>query len=137
MSPLFAPLFAAGALLLALAVARLAQARQRRRLLDGVALGEPGGEPEVLFFTGAWCTVCHTAQRPALERLRRRLGGQLRVREVDVADRPDLARHFGVLTLPTTIVVDAGGRAVAVNTGFAPEEQLARQLAAAGGPLAR
>jgi thioredoxin-like negative regulator of GroEL len=54
------------------------------------------------------------------------------VREVDVAAEPTLAQRFKVMSLPTTVVLDADGRARAVNAGFAPAPVLQRQLVEAG-----
>jgi thioredoxin-like negative regulator of GroEL len=126
-----APLLAFAVIALAAMALRWAQAQQRRHLVGRVVASE-GGEPAILFFSGATCTVCHTAQRPALERLAPELDGRVTVREVDVADDPALARRFKVMSLPTTVVLDAEGRARAVNAGFAPAPLLRRQLVDAG-----
>jgi thioredoxin-like negative regulator of GroEL len=88
-----------------------------------------GGKPTVLFFTADYCTVCHYRQRPALEDLRSRVDGDLRVVEVDAAADGTLAKRFGVLTLPSTVVLAADGRVGAVNYGFAPSDQLRAQVA--------
>jgi hypothetical protein len=91
---------------------------------------EPGlsqGEATILFFTGERCSVCHHRQRPALEGLRRERN-HFRVLELDAAREPALARRFGVLSLPTTVVLAPDGTVGAVNYGFAPREQLGAQL---------
>jgi thioredoxin-like negative regulator of GroEL len=126
-----APLFAAAALVLAALALRTGQARQRRHLVGNV-VDAPVDGPAILFFTGQACTICHTAQRPALERLAPELRGRVAVREVDVAAEPTLAQRFRVMSLPTTVVLDAEGRARAVNAGFAPAPKLQRQLVEAG-----
>ena len=126
-----APVFAVAALVLAALALRAGQARQRRHLVGTVVDAGVEG-PAILFFTGAACTICHTAQRPALDRLAPALEGRVRVREVDVAAEPTLAQRFRVMSLPTTIVVDGEGRARAVNAGFAPAPVLQRQLVEAG-----
>lgn len=129
----FAPVIAV-ALVLAFALAlRAGQARQRRYLVGRVVgRDEALGGPAILFFSGEACTICHTAQRPALERLAPALDGRVTVREIDVAVEPTLAQQFRVMSLPTTVVVDGDGRARAVNTGFAPAPVLQRQLVEAG-----
>lgn len=115
-------------------VAVLAGARYRRAgRVD--RMSEPGladGRPTVLFFTADYCTVCHYRQRPALDVLTAELDGGLRVVEVDAADDRTLARRFGVLTLPSTVVLAPDGRVSAVNYGFAPSDQLRAQLASVG-----
>jgi thioredoxin-like negative regulator of GroEL len=126
-----APLLAFAVIALVAVALRWAQARQRRHLVGRVVAAE-GGEPAILFFSGATCTVCHTAQRPALERLAPELDGRVTVREVDVAEEPALARRFKVMSLPTTVVLDGEGRARAVNAGFASAQVLRGQLVEAG-----
>jgi thioredoxin-like negative regulator of GroEL len=126
-----APLYAAGLVALAALALRAGQARQRRHLVGSVVdAGVPG--PAILYFSGTACTICHTAQRPALDRLAPALDGLVTVREVDVAAEPSLAQRFKVMSLPTTVVLDAEGRARAVNAGFAPAPLLRRQLVEAG-----
>ncbi|MBJ7600070.1 thioredoxin family protein [Candidatus Nephthysia bennettiae] len=79
-------------------------------------------------FSTPSCAACHTAQRPALTQLEARTGGAVRVIEVDAAHRPEVARTFGVLTVPTTAILDPDGRVTALNNGFAPTDRLAAQV---------
>ena len=126
-----APLLAFALIAAAALALRAAQARQRVHLV-GNLIGHAADRPTILFFSGAACTVCHTAQRPALDRLTPARNGLVDVREIDVATEPELARRFRVMSLPTTVVLDTDGRAHAVNAGFAPERLLERQLVEAG-----
>ncbi|HXA28832.1 MAG TPA: thioredoxin family protein [Candidatus Angelobacter sp.] len=128
---LLAPLIAFAVIALATVALRGGQARQRRHLVGRVVDG-PVDRPAILFFSGAACTICHTAQRPALERLAPELDGRVAVREIDVAAEPALARRFRVMSLPTTVVLDGEGRARAVNAGFASAQVLRGQLLDAG-----
>jgi hypothetical protein len=48
---------------------------------------------------------------------------------VDAIQREDLARHFGILTVPTTVLLDGQRRPVAINHGVAPLQKLRAQLA--------
>jgi hypothetical protein len=126
-----APLLAVAVITAVALVLRAQRQRQLRHLL-GSWVGSAGEAPTILFFSGATCTVCHTAQRPALERLAPELDGRVQVREVDIADEPALARRFRVMSLPTTVVLDGEGRARAVNAGFASAQVLRSQLVDAG-----
>jgi thioredoxin 1 len=133
LTALLAPLIA----LLVLAAAAAALAVQRawqRRLLGTSLVGrttEAGpAVPDILYFTGKSCTICHVAQRPALTRLRE-LIDDVAVRELDVAEEREAARRYRVMTLPTTVVLDSQGRMTAVNAGFAGELLLRDQVAAA------
>ena len=134
---LLAPLIAiaaVGAVALLLRVQRGGQ----RELLGSVVetTGTPGALPSILYFTGASCTICHTAQKPALRTLADGLTQSIDIREIDVAVEPALAREYRVMSLPTTIVLDAGGQVTDINVGFATGEKLRRQLVGAGMPVA-
>lgn len=116
------------AVLVALWVAtrpRVLTARLRRGRAPGVT---PSGRPLVLAFTSADCAACHAAQRPALAELAARLGDRVEIREVDVLTEREIARTFGIFSVPSTVVLDAEGQVVAFNIGFAPAERLLVQL---------
>jgi thioredoxin-like negative regulator of GroEL len=123
-----------GVSLLVVMARRVAGSRLRRaRAIPGEeiwqALGTtPDGRPAVVAFSTPSCAACHTAQRPALAQLQSRAGGAVRVIEVDAAARPEVARKFGVLTVPTTAILDTGGRLTAINNGFATSDRLAEQI---------
>lgn len=108
---------------------QLGAAYRRRRRVN--VMSEPGlsdGRRTVLFFTGEYCTVCHYRQKPALDALQGEMDGSLRVVELDAARETALARRFGVLSLPTTVILAADGTVGAVNYGFAPRDQLRAQV---------
>lgn len=86
------------------------------------------GKATLLYFTGEYCTVCHYRQSPAIDQLRADHNGTVRVLELDAAAEGALARRFGVLSLPTTVVLAPDGTVTAVNYGFASREQLHAQL---------
>ena len=88
--------------------------------------------PSILYFTGESCTICHTAQRPALRALAAGIDPGISIREIDIAVEPELARRYRVMSLPTTIVLDASGQVTDINVGFANGEVLRRQLVDAG-----
>jgi len=67
-------------------------------------------------------------QRPALERLGDRLQDRLEIVEIDATAQPGLAKEWGVLSVPTTFVIDASGRSRYVNHGVATAEKLFRQV---------
>jgi thioredoxin-like negative regulator of GroEL len=95
-----------------------------------------GRLPSILYFTGETCTICHTAQKPALRALATGIDPDVEIREIDIAVEPELARRYRVMSLPTTIVLDAAGQVTDINVGFANGEILRRQLVDAGMPVA-
>jgi thioredoxin-like negative regulator of GroEL len=113
--------------------------RDGQRELVGSVVESPrlrGHLPSILYFTGASCTICHTAQKPALRALAAGVAEGIEIREVDIAEEPDLARQYRVMSLPTTIVLGAAGQIADINVGFANVETLRRQLVDAGMPVA-
>jgi thioredoxin-like negative regulator of GroEL len=47
---------------------------------------------------------------------------------VDVTEKPDVAAQYGVWSLPTTIVLDAQRKVIAINQGVAHEYKLREQI---------
>ncbi len=56
------------------------------------------------------------------------LGEELEVVEIDATERPDLAKAWGVMSVPTTFVLDTRGEARYVNNGVARAEKLLEQI---------
>jgi len=94
------------------------------------SLGEaPDGRPTLVTFSTPSCAACRSAQAPAVSAVEQHLGAtEVRVIRVDAAQRPEIARAFGVQTVPSTVVLAPAGRIVAVNQGFAPSRRLVEQL---------
>lgn len=105
---------------------RLALMRQVRR---GLRLDEyRPGRPAVLYFTSPGCVPCRTIQRPALDALRDRYGNGIQVIQVNALESPELSDHWGVLSVPTTFIIDSGGQPRCINHGAARLAKLERQL---------
>ena len=86
------------------------------------------GQPAIVYFTTPTCAPCKTIQRPAIERLKQKLDGRLQVLEVDASAQPGLAQDWGVLSVPTTFIIDVNGKPRYVNHGVASTEKLFQQL---------
>jgi len=84
--------------------------------------------PAILYFTSPTCVPCKTVQRPELARLQGQLGNSLQIIQVDCTERPDLAEYWGVLSVPTTFIIDAKGRPRGVNHGVTRAAKLYKQL---------
>ena len=87
-------------------------------------------KPVIVYFTAPDCVPCKTVQRPALDQIRNLLGEKLQVIEIDASERPDLAKRWGVMSVPTTFLLDAQGEARYVNNGVARAEKLMEQIQA-------
>ena len=67
--------------------------------------------PRVLAFTASWCGPCQRA-KPALIQVQ---AAGVDVQVIDIDQRPDLARKYGVTSVPTFIVCVCGKEAVRTN----------------------
>lgn len=85
-------------------------------------------KPVIVYFTTPDCAPCKTVQRPALNRVTQLLGDSLHVVEIDATQRPDLAKRWGVMSVPTTFLLDARGEARYVNNGVIRAEKLMEQI---------
>jgi thiol-disulfide isomerase/thioredoxin len=85
-------------------------------------------KPVIVYFTTPDCAPCKTVQRPALNRVTQLLGDSLEVVEIDATQHPDLAKTWGVMSVPTTFLLDARGEARYVNNGVTRAEKLMEQL---------
>ena len=85
-------------------------------------------KPVIVYFTTPDCAPCKTVQRPALNRVSQLLGDSLQVVEIDATQRPDLAKRWGVMSVPTTFLLDARGEARYVNNGVTRAEKLMEQI---------
>lgn len=109
------------------AIGQRDRARQGRPLAADLAI-EDAGVPTVLYFFGVACPTCRV-QRREIDRLRSTRPA-LNVVAIDAAAEPALSAWAGVLTVPSTAVLDPARRLRAINHGFARAEQLAAQIEA-------
>ena len=85
-------------------------------------------KPVIVYFTTPDCAPCKTIQRPALNKLSNLMGDKLEVVEIDATQCPDLAKQWGVMSVPTTFLLNARGEARYVNNGVARVEKLMEQV---------
>jgi thioredoxin 1 len=85
------------------------------------------GEAALLYFTTEQCAQCRFQQSPILKQLTALT--PIPVHEVNAMDKSDLVSHYGVMTVPTTVLLDRTGRPVAINHGVAPLQRLREQAA--------
>jgi hypothetical protein len=106
--------------------------RQRRLALAAAPLLEGSdqspGKIRILAFSSADCTQCHTLQQPVLRRLQALRGEEIDVVEVDAPSSPELTGRYHILTVPSTVVLNALGEAQAINYGFAHLGKLQEQI---------
>lgn len=84
--------------------------------------------PALLYFTAQHCVQCRLQQTPILHKLA--ANAEIPIHTVDALETPDLAHFFGVMTVPTTVLLDDRRRPAAINHGLAPLQRLQAQAAA-------
>ena len=107
------------------------QARRLQTLARAVTpaplpAGMDGSKPAVLYFTTADCAQCRLQQTPILAQLQNQ--GDVVVHRLDAIEQEALARFYGIMTVPTTVVLDQRLQPVAVNHGVAPLQKLQAQV---------
>lgn len=98
---------------------------------DTILQGLRPGIPVVVYFTTPTCIPCRTQQQPALAQLQSELGEAIQIVKVDATENPVAADRWGVLSAPTTFVLDAELHPLHVNHGVADTSTLKRQLGVA------
>ena len=86
-----------------------------------------GDTPVLVDFWAEWCGPCHIVA-PTLDEIATEHMADLTVAKLNVDERPDIARDFGVMSIPTLILFKDGvekKRLVGALSKRAIEEELA------------
>jgi len=86
------------------------------------------GKPTLLYFSGEYCKPCKFQQTPIIKQMAAKFGNSIEVKEYDVSTRPEVARQYNVLTLPTTVILNPRGEVTHINYGDARQSRLEAQL---------
>lgn len=78
-------------------------------------------------FWAEWCGPCKLIA-PILDEIASEQEGRLTVAKLNVDEAPDVARRFGVMSIPTMILFD-GGEPAKRMVGAKPKEALLGELA--------
>ena len=99
----------------------------RRLRTVALAPGPARGRPMVLYFRSDSCAPCQT-QAPYLRDLEETYGSRLSVQMIDADINKDMASRFGVITLPTTLILDRSGEVKHINYGLTTTSKLSQQM---------
>ena len=83
-------------------------------------------QPALVDFWAEWCAPCR-AVAPVVERVAEEFEGRLTVGKVDVDDEPELARAYGIRSIPALLVL-RDGEVVEKIVGAVPFEVLSEKL---------
>ncbi len=73
-------------------------------------------------FWAPWCAPCKMME-PILEELEKELKDSVQIKKVNVDEEPNEASKFGVMGIPTYVVMK-DGKEVGRKVGFTPKEEL-------------
>jgi len=80
----------------------------------------------VIDFYADWCGPCN-ALSPTVKKLAEEFDGEVNIKKVNVDENKDLAREFGVRSIPTLIYF-SNGKEVKRSSGVVSENQLRDQI---------
>jgi thioredoxin 1 len=80
----------------------------------------------IVDFWAEWCGPCH-AVAPVLDQIVQERSSELRLVKVNIDEEPDLARRYGVMSIPT-IVLFKDGEPAAAAIGAQPKRMLEKSL---------
>lgn len=96
---------------------------------DNTVSDEPDhSHVRILAFSSEDCRQCHQLQTPALQRVVAARGNTITVVEVDATTEHEMVQTYHVMTVPSTVILDATGQAQAINYGFANTQRLLTQV---------
>ncbi|MBK8987432.1 MAG: thioredoxin family protein [Chloroflexi bacterium] len=105
------------------------QAHTRR--VNRRILAEPIiARPTLLYFRSDTCAVCPTQARYLEQVMAEEAvgNGRFTLHSINVDEQPDQAQRYGVMTLPTTMLLDAAGQVREINYGLTPVHKLQQQI---------
>ncbi len=83
-------------------------------------------KPVLVDFWAAWCGPCRMVA-PVVDQLASEYDGKAKVAKLDVDECPDIARQYGVMSIPTLIVIK-DGQVAEKAVGALPKPRIAEML---------
>lgn len=129
-------LLAAGLLIGLVVAGKMIAVMNRRSVRARMNAATPAdhGRPTLFYFWTTDCAACPVQGQQIEEavRLLAMRGKRFDVKQINAFEDPTLARSMNVMTVPTTVLLDAGGKVVAWNAGFREARTIVAQLESAG-----
>ncbi len=77
-------------------------------------------------FYATWCGPCKM-QSPILHEFKEEVGDKVEIIKVDVDQNPEIAKDFGILSIPTLLLIKEG-EVVEKSVGLSTKAQLSEML---------
>jgi len=82
--------------------------------------------PVLVDFWAEWCVPCHMVS-PVVEEIGRDKADALKVAKLNIDDNPDIARKYGIMSIPT-LMLFVGGQEKARLVGARGKDALLRDI---------
>ncbi len=81
---------------------------------------------KLIDFWAAWCGPCKM-MAPVIDEIEEELKGKIEIEKINVDEEPDKAAQFGVMSIPTYVVLK-DGKEVERKIGVTPKAELLKLL---------
>lgn len=82
--------------------------------------------PVLVDFWAPWCGPCRMVS-PMIDQIAQELKGSAKVCKINIDEQPELASAFGVMSIPTLLVIQ-NGKVIDQSVGLKAKEQIKSML---------